>query len=325
MFGNFRFTAYGACLLVALIASFCLLLFEAKYKRIDCTYILQLYPLLLLGGFLGARLFFVFCSWEQFENNFNQIWAIWNGGFALYGAVLIDLLIVWLYAKAKHITFLGKLYDVLAAPAALLIAIGRFGDYFSQTSFGDLIVPNKNIPLFYVYIDRLEEWHIGLFVIESIGCLLICITLLIATHRKKIHRHGDVMLWFLAMYGGLRCVIESMRQDSLFFGFVRIAQILSAVFLLMVTGIFFYRAFRAGDRRIRKIVTVLLIAIIALLGIAFWAEFTMGQGLEMVNRSVLGAGIFGILICDYWIYRKTPKQARRKRKKRRKKLKQSEL
>lgn len=308
-------TVYGLCLFIALLAGFVVVLLEAKRLNVDLIHVLRLFPLLVVVGIIGARILFVVFGWDQFENNTKQIWAIWQGGFALYGAILFDLLVIWLYAKVCHIRSVGKLYDVFALAAALAIAIGRWGDYFMQISFGELISSPVKIPFIHVYIDRFKEWHLGLFFIESIGCLLIFVVLLIAAKRKKIRRSGDLMLWFLALYGALRIVLESMRQDSLFFGFVRIAQVLAACMVLCTLSIFSYRAFKNVPVQKRYQLIGLLVLALALLGAAFWAEFTMGQGREVINRMILAAGTGGLIICTYFIYKQTPKKIKRKRKK----------
>lgn len=308
-------TLYGICLFIALLVGFFVTLSEAKRLNVALIHIFRLVPLLIIGGIIGARLLFVLFGWDQFESNTRKIWAIWQGGFALYGAILLDLFIIWVYAKICHIRSIGKLYDVFALGAALAIAIGRWGDYFMQISFGELVQSSREIPLFQVYIDRFQEWYWGLFIIESIGCLLIFVVLRVAIKRKKIRRYGDTMLWFLSLYSALRIVLESMRQDSLFFGFVRIAQVIAASMILCTLSFFSYRAFKQTDRPKRQQLITILALALGLLGAAFWAEFTMGQGRELMNRVILAGATVGIIICTYLVYKQTPKKIKMKKRK----------
>jgi Prolipoprotein diacylglyceryltransferase len=262
--------------------------------------------LLIVCGYIGARTFFVAFAWEQFAHAPVQAFLPRDGGFALYGAFLLDVLMIFVYGRLAKIELVGKLFDAFASAFVLMIAIGRWGDFFIQTSFGEWVSEAvASIPFLYVYIERLGEWHVGLFLLESLGALAIFGY--VWRRRKRARRCGDVMWWALALYGGLRAVLESMRQDSLFFGFVRVAQVISILLLIGVTANFAYRAFRADIAKKSKILLLLAVALAAL-GAAFWAEFNMGQGKELVYRAILAGGVAIMVVVAFSLYQVTRKK-----------------
>src|SRR3990170_4431723 len=72
----------------------------------------------IIGGILGARMFHVIDRWDFYGKNPGDIIAIWNGGIALYGAILGGLLGGAIYARLQRYP-VGKLAD-LTAPALLI-------------------------------------------------------------------------------------------------------------------------------------------------------------------------------------------------------------
>ena len=299
-------TLFSMGLVVAVGVGFALAYVEMKRLQLDRIHLFRLFPLLILGGYVGARVFFVGFAWDQFAASPMQAFLPQNGGFALYGALLTNLLTIFVYGRAVKLEPIGKLFDGFAPAVAAAIAIGRWGDFFMQTGFGEEVSERiLYIPFLHVYIERLKEWHVGLFLLESMGALAIFCYLW--RKRKRARRCGDVMRWFLALYGGLRAVLESMRQDSLFFGFVRVNQVISILLLIAVMANFAYRALRAGIVEKRNVMAILG-ASLAGLGVAFWAEFNMGQGKEMLYRGILAGGVGVMVLCLFYLYQNTRKK-----------------
>ena len=69
--------------------------------------------------------------------------------------------------------------------------------------------------------------------------------------RKRMKRPGDATLWYFALYGGGRLMIEGLRLDSLMAvgGSVRISQWLSVLMCLAVPALFAWRALKPANRR----------------------------------------------------------------------------
>ncbi len=60
---------------------------------------------------LGARIYYVFFSWDQYKDNLLDIFNIREGGLAIYGGVITAVLVMWIDSRRKKIS-LGLLGDI---------------------------------------------------------------------------------------------------------------------------------------------------------------------------------------------------------------------
>ena len=116
-------------------------------------------------------------------------------------------------------------------------SIGRWGNFFNSEAYGAITtlenLQSQHIPKFIVdgmYI--MGEYRQPTFLYESIGCFIGFIILLLIRKNKKIVK-GTITASYLIIYGIIRFFIESMRSDSLMLGALKIAQIISLVFIIM--------------------------------------------------------------------------------------------
>ena len=75
------------------------------------------------------------------------------------------------------------------------------------------------------------------FLYESVMSLIGFIVLMIVRKNKKI-KTGQLTSIYLVWYGIIRLIIESMRSDSLMLGPLKIAQIVSIIFIVIGIIIF---------------------------------------------------------------------------------------
>lgn len=197
-------------------------------------------------GIVGARLYYVAFEWQQFSRDLIRIFFVWEGGVAIYGALIGGFLGLLLFAKRRKLSF-PMLLDLFIPSVALAQGIGRWGNYFNQEAYGYAVTnpAHQFFPLA-VYITNLQTpaWHYATFFYESVWDVGIFIALICIKKRKRMD--GDVFLWYLLLYGIGRAFIEGMRADSLmaFGGAVRISQLLSLCLALIVAGYFIFRYFR---------------------------------------------------------------------------------
>ena len=134
---------------------------------------------------------------------------------------------------------LVSLLDVCAPSLALGQAIGRWGNFFNQEAHGAL-VENPDLQFFpyAVYLDSPKGsepvgWYQATFFYESMWCLLIFAVLFILFFKQKYN--GQITLWYLALYGLERGIVEWLRTDQLTIGNVPVSAILSIVLCLAAT------------------------------------------------------------------------------------------
>lgn len=183
----------------------------------------------IIFSIIGARLYYVAFSWEDYKNNLLEIFKLRNGGLAIYGGVIAAFitLFIWCRIKKKNPLLIGD----TAMPGLILgQAIGRWGNFMNREVFGDYYngLFSMQIPIAAVRdksdITESIASHIPeganyinvhpTFLYESVWNLLIFFALLV--YRKHKRFDGELCLLYLGGYGLGRFVIEGIRTDTLF-------------------------------------------------------------------------------------------------------------
>ena len=86
--GHFMINWYSIFVILAVIAAVLISVREGKRKGISKEIIFSLAPWVLIGGIVGARLFHVIDRWEDYRGNPALIFAMQQGGLAIWGAVV---------------------------------------------------------------------------------------------------------------------------------------------------------------------------------------------------------------------------------------------
>ena len=183
---------------------------------------------------LGARLYFVLFQLNYYLAYPQDIFAVWEGGLAIYGGIIAGVLTAWGFCRRKGITFPAML-DVMSFGVLIGQAIGRWGNFFNREAFGaeteifcrmGLTTPEGTT--FWVHPTFLYEslWNI-------LGFVLLCVYS--RKHGKRFD--GELILFYFLWYGLGRSWIEGLRTDSLYLGStgIRVSQLLS-VLLVLASG-----------------------------------------------------------------------------------------
>lgn len=193
---------------------------------------------------LFARIYYVTFEWERYVGGpWWKVFAVWEGGIAIHGALIGAVLTAIVFARVKKIPF-WQLADVAAPSLILGQAIGRWGNFMNQEAHGGPIMNQSVIDTHYSLLPDfiMDQMCIGgtyyypTFLYESLWNIVVLILLLWLRRRNPIR--GTVFLSYLAAYSVGRFFIEGMRTDSLYIvGNLRTAQFLSV--LLIVGAIIF--------------------------------------------------------------------------------------
>ncbi|MCE5343644.1 MAG: prolipoprotein diacylglyceryl transferase [Eubacteriales bacterium] len=195
-------------------------------------------------GIVGARLYYVLMSLDQFAANPISVLYIWEGGIAIYGAVIGGVIGVYLYCRVKKRSF-AALLDIAAPGLVLAQAIGRWGNYFNREAFGPAIT-NPTWQFFPAGVliaqNGSEVWHVATFFYESMWDVGVFVVLWAI--RKRMNRRSDVFLWYMALYGCGRFLVEQLRSDSLYLFGLRASQYLSLLLAVLVAAVFVIRFYK---------------------------------------------------------------------------------
>jgi phosphatidylglycerol---prolipoprotein diacylglyceryl transferase len=231
--GWFRLKWYGVLIAMAVLLGVNLSMRLAKPRKIDPEAVADLAIWLVLAAIPAARLYYVAFQWQNYSQHPDQIIKIWEGGIAIHGAIIGGSIAAIIFAKLRQISF-WNLADIVAPSLALGQAIGRWGNFFNSEAFGS---PTELPWKLYIPRDRrgeylnFEYFH-PTFLYESLWNLLVFAILgwlFVDDNRHHRLKPGSIFLVYLVAYSIGRFGVEGLRTDSLMFGSLRIAQMISLV------------------------------------------------------------------------------------------------
>ncbi len=211
-----------------------------KNRGMNPEIILDLMIWLLPLSILGARAYYVIFEFDS-SWSFSDIFAIRDGGLAIYGGVIVGFIVAVVFAKKRKFTRyqMLNLLDCLVVGLILGQAIGRWGNFFNQEAHGDLIV-NTALQFFPIGVLIKGNWYYATFFYEFTANI-IGFALLFFLNKKFVKSRGFIACGYFIWYGFARMIIEGMRTDSLYFmketigEVIRVSQVLSA--FMIVGGI----------------------------------------------------------------------------------------
>jgi phosphatidylglycerol:prolipoprotein diacylglycerol transferase len=89
----------------------------------------------LIGGVIGARIFFVIHYWDEFAERPIEIFYIWQGGLELLGGVVLAIAVIVFYL-IYHKLPVRKYLDILAIGLMLALVFGRIGCFLNGCCYG---------------------------------------------------------------------------------------------------------------------------------------------------------------------------------------------
>ena len=226
---------YSVTMLLSVLIGIYLATKESK-KQGMYSFISDLVMNIIITGIIGARLYYVAFNFEYYKYDLLSIIKIWEGGIAIYGAIIGGFLsIVYFASKSKQRII--KITDIIAPGLILAQSIGRWGNFFNGEAYGTEVtlefLKKLHLPNFIIegmYID--DTYYHPTFLYESVWCLIGFIILIII--RKITNRKEGIMTFsYFIWYGIGRLFIEGLRTDSLYLGNFRISQLVS-IFLIII-------------------------------------------------------------------------------------------
>lgn len=181
---------------------------------------------------IGARLYFVLFQPADYLENPLKIFAVWEGGLAIYGGVIAGIIVAWLVCRHKIIP-VAALLDLVVFGLLIGQILGRWGNFMNREAFGTeteifcrmgLTAPDGTT----IYVHPT-------FLYESLWNLAGLIFLMVWTNKGKRRYDGQCTLIYFFWYGLGRAWIEGLRTDSLYIGAsnIRVSQALSIALALI--------------------------------------------------------------------------------------------
>ena len=242
--GSFEIRFYGLIIALGLILAVCYALHRKEEFGISEDDLLDGVLWIAPFAIICARLYYCAFEWERYADDPISILYIWEGGIAIYGAVIGAAIGILIHCKLiKKISVLATL-DLVSMGFLIGQILGRWGNFFNREAHGGVTDSFLRMGLISPYTGTGEYYH-PTFLYESLWNLVGFI--LIALLSKKRKYDGQVALMYVAWYGLGRAFIEGLRTDSLWWGSFRVSQVLAAVSCLAAVALLLVNAFRPHD------------------------------------------------------------------------------
>jgi phosphatidylglycerol:prolipoprotein diacylglycerol transferase len=281
---GFQIAYYG--IVIACGMAFGYLVAEWQAKRTgqnkDLYLDFALYAILL--SVIGARIYYVIFTWDEFKDNPIQIFNTRNGGLAIYGGVITAIVTALVYCRIKKVSF-ALLADTACLGLITGQIIGRWGNFFNREAFGKytnnpfaMLLDLKDVSYDYTApVTYLTQKYAGrpdalkrimeirdnpvvingityiqvhpTFLYESLWNLGVLILLVIYSKHKKFD--GEIFLLYLVGYGLGRVWIEGLRTDQLFLWNTpfAVSQLLSGMLVISAVTLIIIKRISARKRK----------------------------------------------------------------------------
>lgn len=237
----FGIKIYAVMIMVGFLLAAIYAMARAKEFNSDGDIIADLLIFVLPAAIIGARAYYVLHKWDYYSQHTDEIIKVWNGGIAIYGAIIASAIVIMIYSKIKKIDMLSLL-DLGAISLLIGQSIGRWGNFFNAEAYGT----TTDLPWGMVIRKSIQTTGAAVhptFLYESIWNAIGFVIL--HNYSKKRKFKGEMTLLYIAWYGLGRAFIEGLRVDSLMIGNtnIRVSQMLAIVtcVLSVIALLYFYK------------------------------------------------------------------------------------
>ncbi|MFF9565644.1 prolipoprotein diacylglyceryl transferase [Leifsonia sp. NPDC014704] len=241
--GPLTIHTYALCILAGIVAATLITSNRLSTRGAERGVVLDIILWAVPLGIVGARFYHVFTHTGDYfypGANLWNIFAIWDGGNALYGSLLGGAVGAYIGCRRTGIRF-WSFADALAPALLVAQALGRFGNYFNHELFGlpttlpwGLQIEASN-PKFPAGLPAATLFH-PLFLYEIIWNL-IGVGIILLLERRVALRWGKAFALYLIWYGLGRSWLEAIRIDPTSDGFLSIPANVWASFAAVALGI----------------------------------------------------------------------------------------
>ena len=234
--GSLNIQWYGIIIAVGFALALIYCLKRAPKFGINPDNLIDMTLIATPAAIIGARLYYVVFNWSQFKENPKTIIEIWNGGIAIYGALIFGCIAAFIYCRVKKVN-VWNFFDLAVLGVLIGQLIGRWGNFVNAEAYGQTV---ENW-LFGMSINGELTVH-PIFLYESLWNLAGFILLHFLSKKRRFY--GQTFLSYVVWYGVGRGFIEGIRGGDtlmLFDSGLRVSQVYGYLSALVAFGILVYK------------------------------------------------------------------------------------
>ena len=228
---------YGIILAAAMLAGLYLCMKQSKHYGLTEDNVMDMVLWAVPCCIIGSRIYYVLFYLDLYRKadgslDWGAMLRIWDGGLAIYGTVIVGVLVALIYTKRHKIPFFA-MTDLAVMGLMLGQIIGRWANFINREAFGTETTLPWRMKLWVTSYTSIEVHPTFLY--ESLWNLIGLLLILFIVSKGR--RFDGENTWFYFLWYGLgRSWIEGLRTDSLYlfnwelFGQrIRVSQALSIV------------------------------------------------------------------------------------------------
>lgn len=219
---------YGVIIALGFILAALYCAKRAKEFGLSSDELYELVIWLIPTCIIGARLYYVLFKLDYFIANPDRIFALRDGGLAIYGGIIAGIIVGIIWCRSKRIRVFA-VADLTAFGLLIGQSVGRWGNFINREAFG---AQTEIFCRMGLTVPGFETLYVHpTFLYESLWNLLGLIVLHIWSKKGKRKYDGQVFWLYILWYGLGRAWIEGLRTDSLYIGStdIRVSQLLAIV------------------------------------------------------------------------------------------------
>ena len=219
---------YGVIIALGFILAALYCAKRAKEFGLSSDELYELVIWLIPTCIIGARLYYVLFKLDYFIANPDKIFALRDGGLAIYGGIIAGIIVGIIWCRAKRIRVFA-VADLTAFGLLIGQSVGRWGNFINREAFG---AQTEIFCRMGLTVPGFETLYVHpTFLYESLWNILGLIVLHIWSKKGKRKYDGQIFWLYILWYGLGRAWIEGLRSDSLYIGStdIRVSQLLAIV------------------------------------------------------------------------------------------------
>jgi len=207
--GGFSVYSYGVFLALGFIVATLVARYRFRqlYKNPDI--VLDFVLAAVVGGIIGARLFYVLGHWSEYVEKPGEIIKINMDGLVFYGGLILGLALTILVGRFRHQPFWGTM-DLAGLCVPLALAIGRIGCLLNGCCYGKPTgLPwGISYPVSTGIIGARHPTQVYEFILD------LALFVFLWWKKDSFARDGTAFWLFVMGYGAIRFLVEFFREHS---------------------------------------------------------------------------------------------------------------